>query len=211
MTDHDHNHGLNMIDHDLNITGHEDIQALQADFRAAVVKAITGAGDDPEHPETRPQIEILEQKYANHLEQTGIYISGKNDIPGFRRAVFLSSEFTNRSFPGQTGVIAVTLDGRLVTGLVRNKNPDDRKPVTTAQAIKALGPHQSEQEFFHKHFWFYFDEKEDILDRVHKKSIFHDINSCISFLHLNGIRKLKSWISCFNKFMIVLHWCVAQS
>ena len=161
MTDHNHNHGLNMIDHDLNMTGHEDIRALQADFRAAVVKAITGAGDDPEHPETVKQIKYLEKEYANHLEQTGIYISGKNDISGFRQVVFLGPGLSCPRInggKGYPGVIAITLDGRLVTGEIRPRNPYNEKPVTTVQAIEALVDlHQSEQEFINDSIHFYLD------------------------------------------------------
>ena len=191
MMDHDHN--LNMVghdqDYDLNMMSHEDIPALQEDFRAAVIQVITDAGDDPEHPEIRPQIEMLEHEYANHLEQTGIYISGKNDIPGFRKVVFLGSrlpyidmdEDTDEDkwteFTGWLGVIAVTSDGRLVTGIVADKNRNTRKPVTIIQAIKVLvGQNQSRQEFIIKCLDFYLDEN---MGRI--KGLW-EINSCVDRL-----------------------------
>ena len=123
------------------MTGHEDIPTLQADFRAAVIQAITGAGDDPEHPETAKQIKYLEQEHIVHLEQTGIYISGKNDIPGFRRVVFLGPGHDGNYVSGETHVIAVTSDSRLVTGTIGYagyRDIDEQKPITTAQAIGTL-------------------------------------------------------------------------
>ena len=139
---------------------HENIPALQADFRAAVIEAIIDAGDNPEHPETAKQIKYLEKEYANHLEQTGIYISGKNDIPGFRQVVFLGPGLScpRNGGKGYPVVIAITLDGRLVTGKIRPRNLYNHEPVTTVQAIEALvGLHQSEQEFINDSIHFYLD------------------------------------------------------
>ena len=145
------------------MTGHEDIPALQADFRAAVIQAIAGSADHPEHPQTAEQVKYLEEEYAIHLEQTGIYISGKNDIPGFKQVVFLGQglSYTGlRGWYGYFGVIAITTDDQLVTGSIKHRNPNNKKPVTTVQAIKALvGLHQSEQEFVNDSFHFYLDDK----------------------------------------------------
>ena len=123
------------------MTGHEDILTLQADFRAAVIQATTGSGDDPEHPQTAEQIRRLEQEYAMHLEYSRIYISGKNDIPGFRKVVFLGPDHDGNRITGHIHVIAVTSDCRLVTGTIRHArymSIDDYKPITTAQAIETL-------------------------------------------------------------------------
>ena len=126
----------------LNITGHENIPVLQANFRYAVIQAVINAGDDPKDPDIKGRIEKLEQAYAIHLEQTGIYISGKNDIPGFRQVVFLGPGHDDNCFTGWTHVIAVTSDFRLVTGTIRPAehwtygNADE--PITTKQAINAL-------------------------------------------------------------------------
>ena len=119
------------------MTGHENIPALQANFRAAVIQAVINAGDNPKDPDIKAQIEILEKKYAIHLEQTGIYISGKNDIPGFRQVVFHRNDITIEWII----VIAVTSDSRLVTGTIMPVNyriMDKQNPVTTEQAIETL-------------------------------------------------------------------------
>ena len=149
MTNHDHDlnmtcnrkGSLNMTDHDhvhdLNRTGHENIPALQADFRAAVIEAINGAGNDPEHPETAEQIKYLEREYAIHLEYSWIYISGKNRIEGFRQVVFLGPDhLNNHSFRLSTG-IAVTSDGRLVADKIGRKISNYRNPTMTIQATRA--------------------------------------------------------------------------
>ena len=100
------------------MTEHENIPVLQANFRTAVIQAVINAGDNPKDPDIKAQIEILEKKYAIHLEQTGIYISDKNAIPGFRQVVFHRNDITIEWII----VIAVTSDSRLVTGTIEPVN-----------------------------------------------------------------------------------------
>ena len=119
----------------------ENIPVLQADFRNAVIQAVTNAGDDPKDPDIKAQIEILEKEHAIHLEQTGIYISGKNDIPGFRQVVFFGPDHDGNHVNGSIYVIAITSDSRLVTGDIQPvecKTMDERNPIRIEQAIDAI-------------------------------------------------------------------------
>ena len=148
-----------MTDHDLNMTCHENISILQEDFRAAMVQAVTTAEGDPENPETRQIIELAEKNNAAYLEKTRICMSGKNSIPGFRQVVILSPEFcyrtnTDTDWPG---IIAVTSDGRLVTGSVRHRNPDNKKPIAPIQVIDSLQSDQSGPEFPDRDYSLVFD------------------------------------------------------
>ena len=142
-----------MTDHDLNMTHHENISILQEDFQAAMIQVITEAGKDLENPETRQIVELIEKKNAAYLEKTRICISGKNSIPGFRQVVILSPELFFYTHPdtdmdtGWPGIIAVTSDGRLVTGSVRHGNPDNKKPIAPIQVIDSLQAGQSGPEF----------------------------------------------------------------
>ena len=147
-----------MIDHDLNMTRHENISILQEDFQAAMIQAIARTEDGLEnletrHIEIRHIIELIEKKNAAYLEKTRICISGKNSIPGFRQVVILSPElffYTNPDIDMDTdwpGIIAVTSDGRLVTGSVRHGNPDNKKPIVPKQVIDVLQDGQSGPEF----------------------------------------------------------------
>ena len=141
-----------MTDHDLNMTHHENISILQEDFRAGINQIVAGAGNDLENPETRQIIELIEKKNADYLEKTRICISGKNSIPGFRQVVIFSPEFffytpdidVDTDWPA---IIAVTSDGRLVTGSVRHRNPDNKKPIVPKQVIDVLQDGQSGPEF----------------------------------------------------------------
>ena len=121
--------------------GNENIPALQANFRAAVIQAVTSAGDNPKDPDIKAQIEILEKEHAIHLEQTGIYISGKNDIPGFRQVVFFGPDHDGNHVSGWVYAIAITSDSRLVSGdiePVECRTMDERKPIRIEQAIEAI-------------------------------------------------------------------------
>ena len=146
-----------MTDHDLNMTHHENISILQEDFRAGINQIVAGAGNDLENPETRQIIELIEKKNADYLEKTRICISGKNSIPGFRQVVILSPDlilspelYTDPDIDmdtGWPGIIAVTSDGRLVTGSVRHRSPDNKKPIVPKQVIDVLQDGQSGPEF----------------------------------------------------------------
>ena len=139
------------------MTGHENIPVLQADFRTAVIQAVIAAGDNPKDPETEKGIEELEKYYATYLEQNRIYISGMNNIPGFRQIVFLGPEFFSGHNKGilLLGMIAITSDFRLVTGVfcppdrMREK---EKKAVTPEQAIESLvTPDKSVLKFVDNH------------------------------------------------------------
>ena len=193
--------------------GHENIPALQAEFRTAVIRAVTNeeimnTGNEPDVPETerqirqevREKISKLEQNHMDYLDRSRIYISGKNDIPGFRKVVFLGPAISDTIISGQINVIAVTSDGRLVTGNIEQGIPGNRKSITTEQAIKALagtrsltgrimtdtrsraGMHRSEQKFVNNQIRFnlhisecHFPKNTYITD-----SLSH-INACIDF------------------------------
>ena len=129
------------------MTGHEDISILQEDFRAAIIQAVTTAEKDPENRKTRNTIELFDKKHAAYLEKTRICMSGKNSIPGFRQVVILSQELSRNTDTGWPGIIAITSDGRLVTGSVRYRNPDNKKPIVPIQVIDALQSGQSGPEF----------------------------------------------------------------
>ena len=148
-----------MTDHDLNMTGRENILILQEDFRAGINQVVAGAGNDLENPETRQIIELAVENHAAFLEKTRVCMSGKNSIPGFRQVVILSPEFcyctnTDTDWPG---IIAVTSDGRLVTGSVRYRNPDNKKPIVPIQVIDALQAGQSGPEFPDKDYSLVFE------------------------------------------------------
>ena len=136
-----------MAEHDLNMTRHENISILQEDFRTAMIQVVTEAGEDPENPKVRQAIELAERKYAVFLEKTRICMSGKNSVPGFREVMILSPElfcYTNANWPG---IIAVTSEGRLVTGTIRHGNPDNKNPIVPIQVIDSLQTGQSGPEF----------------------------------------------------------------
>ena len=146
---------------------HEDISALQTDFRAIVNQGIFAAGNDPEHPQTQRKTEILVQQYATYLEKNRIYISGKNSIPEFRRVILLGPDYHSDFVTGLTCGIAVTSDGRLVTGFFTHSNSTDQKPTMTSRAIRILNdiykmtsPTDTEKtnlEFIDGHVGFYLD------------------------------------------------------
>ena len=142
---------LNMADHDLNMTRHENISILQKDFRAAMIQAMTRAGEDPENPEAGQIIEMIGRRHTAYLEKTRICMSGKNSIQGFRQVVILSPEFSchtdTDTDTGWPGIIAVTSDGRLVTGSVRHGNTDNKKPIVPMEVIDSLQAGQSGPEF----------------------------------------------------------------
>ena len=136
-----------MTGYDLNMTCHENTSILQENFRADMIRVIIGVGDDPENPKIRQEIELAEKKHAEFLEKTRICISGKNSIPGFRQVMILSPElfcYTSADWPG---IIAVTSEGRLVTGTIRHGNPDNKKPIVPIQVIDSLQAGQSGPEF----------------------------------------------------------------
>ena len=139
LTSHEDIHALQADTHTLQVDPHTlqaDTHTLQADFRAAVIQAIIDAGDDPEHPEIRSQIEKLEQEYAIHLEYSWIYISGKNRIEGFRQVVFLGPDYHNNRITGLSTGIAVTSDGRLIADKIGRRISNYRSPTTTIQATR---------------------------------------------------------------------------
>ena len=134
-----------MTGHDLNLTCHENISILQKDFRVAMIQAVTTKEDGLKNPKTRQIIDLAEKKHAEFLENTRICMSGKNRIPGFRQVVILSPEFSCRidTDTGWPGIIAVTSDGRLVAGVIRHMNPDNKKPIVPIQVIDSLQSGQS--------------------------------------------------------------------
>ena len=136
-----------MTGYDLNMTCHENTSILQKDFRVDMIQVIIEAGDDLENPKIRQEIELAEKKHAEFLEKTRICMSGKNSIPGFRQVMILSPElfcYTSADWPG---IIAVTSEGRLVTGTIRHGNPDNKKPIVPIQVIDSLQAGQSGPEF----------------------------------------------------------------
>ena len=163
------------------MTGHEDIPALQADFRTAVIRAVIAAGDNPKNPRIEKEIEDFEKYYATYLEQTRIYISGKNDIPGFRQVLFLGQEFfldhdMNRQEASHLGVIAITSDFRLVTGViffVDHESKKNQETITTARTIGSLvNSDESNLKFFKQEVNFKFT----LRDPVNHDQGCHDIH-----------------------------------
>ena len=151
---------------------------MQAEFRDVVTRTAITTGTDIELPEIRKQIEGLEQIYMNYLERHRICISapipglagvalhcgtgaGKNEIPEFRQIVLFDPSLTEKF--KRTCVIAVTFDGRLVTGDIW-QNLYNPKPATTIQVIEALaGLDQSERKFINGHVNFCLDENVDVI------------------------------------------------
>ena len=180
---------LNMTDHDLNMTQHENISILQEDFRAAMFQAVTeagagaGAGEDPKNPETGQLIKLIEKKNAAFLEKTRICMSGKNSIPGFRQVVILSPELSGNTDTGWPGIIAVTSDGRLVAGTVRHGNPDNKKPIAPIQVIDSLQAGQSGPEFSDGDYSFIFENSDltSMYEENIRITVCHDNSGTIDF------------------------------
>ena len=180
----------------LNMMGRENIFVLRTDFRAAVVQAIAGEGNNPKDSETEKQIENLEKLHASHLERTGICISGRNDIPGYKQVVLLGPDFVGTHVTDSIGMIAVTADGCLVTGLIKHVKPDEKKSISINQAMKALQTDQSDQKFVDDEcLSLTLDKFENFKDRYGMPNIEFSIkkifNSCI--LKQNIKNKIKTF------------------
>ena len=137
------------------MTDHENIPVLQANFRAAVIRAVTNTGNNPEDPQIRKRIINLEKEHVTYLEQSEIYISGRTDIPGFRQLVFLcqnhdvlhQNHHENRA-TNPIRAIAVTSDLRLLTGTIGYRSIVEQKPDMMKQVIEILsGSDESNLEF----------------------------------------------------------------
>ena len=80
-----------------------------ASLRAMLEKTVS----NPQAPCFKDEIDKFERSYADHLEQTRIFISRPNQVPGYRTFIIMGPGI---EYPDcdHADIIAVTADGRLV-------------------------------------------------------------------------------------------------
>ena len=87
-----------------------------ASLRAMIEKTVS----NPQTSRFKKKIDEFERSYADHLEETRIFISRPNQVPGYRTFIIMGPGLKHPDcYTGLNDVIAVTADGRLVTERIR--------------------------------------------------------------------------------------------
>lgn len=98
---------------------------------------LLNAGHDVEEDRFRDAIIEAQKEYAKYLSESRVFVSYKDQIPGYRRVVLLGPKIC-RQTSNRVGVIAVDDEGRLTKGIIA---PEDRKsgPLqSVAEVIEVL-------------------------------------------------------------------------
>ena len=111
------------------------------EFSRAMKRVLSGLSKTA----AKQMIADFESLYARYLKDTFIHISDRNPVPGYRQVIFTGHALSDQK-KSNTGVIAVTDDGRLVTGSIV-KSTGFENLITIREALKSMRGDQGVRRF----------------------------------------------------------------